>query len=77
MRVFEKLFAIMNIIFIFAYIFTLDTSTGISYMTFGYLSTFLWLMVLNYFIEGLKIQSLLYVIAHPLLVYSEVAEEDY
>ena len=77
MRIFEKLFAILNIVFIFTHIFTFDVGTTVSWMTFGYVSVFLWLMVLNYFLEGLKLQSLLYLVAHPLLVYSEVAEEDY
>jgi len=42
----------------------------------AYCSVFFWLMTMNYFFEGLKIQSLLYVIAHPMLIYSEIATED-
>jgi len=57
MRIWEKLFAILNIVFVFAHIFTFvdETSPGVSMMTAVYLSVFFWMMIMNYFFEGLKI----------------------
>ena len=77
MRIFEALFTMANIAFIFSYIFTFDLDSRFSLMVLLYLSVFLWLLVLNYFFEGLKLSAILYMIAHPALVYSEMAEQDH
>ncbi len=45
-------------------------------MTAAYLSVFFWMMIMNFFFEGMKIQSLLYVLAHPLLIFSELSSDD-
>ena len=62
----------------FGHIFTfVDTpEPGISLLTGAYLSVFFWMLVMNYFFEGLKIQSLLYVLAQPMLIFSELSEDD-
>ena len=76
MRIFEKMFAILNIIFVFYYIFTFTEGTSMAPSTVTYLMLFFLLMYLNWRLEGLKAQSLIYLIAHPLLVYGDLAEDD-
>ena len=54
MRIWEKSFAILNLIFIFVHIFTFEVTGEVPWYVFGYISVFLWMMVLNYFFEGFK-----------------------
>jgi hypothetical protein len=79
MRIYEKLFGILNIAFVFYHIFSLGQNMdqfSVNPLTMLYCSIFFWLMAMNYFFEGLKLQSLLYVIAHPCLIYSEMSSDD-
>lgn len=76
MRIFEKMFAILNIAFVFFYIFTFSEGQSFAPSTLSYLFLFFLLMFMNYQLEGLKLQSLIYIIAHLLLVYGEMAEDD-
>lgn len=76
LRIFEKSFAILNIFFVFYYIFTFTEGVSMTPSTVTYLLLFFMLMFFNYRLEGLKIQSLIYLIAHPLLVYGDLSEDD-
>ena len=75
-RIFEKSFAILNIFFVFYYIFTFTEGMFFAPSTVTYMFLFFLLMFMNYQVEGLKIQSLVYIIAHMLLVFGELAEDD-
>lgn len=75
-RIFEKMFAIMNIFFIFYYIFTFTEGVSMAPSTVTYLSLFFLCMYLNHRLEGLKAQSLIYLIAHPMLIYGDLAEDE-
>lgn len=55
MRWFEKGFAILNIIFIFVYLFTFNADPGINPISLFYISIFGWLMVMNWLYEGFKL----------------------
>lgn len=75
-RIFEKMFAILNILFVFYYIFTFTEGASMAPSTMSYLVLFCILFFLNYRLEGMKIQSLIYMIAHPMLIYGDLAEDD-
>ena len=75
-RIFEKLFAILNIFFVFYYIFTFTEGPYMSPSTITYLIFFFLAMLLNYQFEGMKAQSLIYLLAHPLLIYGDLAEDE-
>lgn len=76
MRIFEKMFAILNIFFVFYYIFTFTEGVSMAPSTITYLLMFFLLMLLNYRFEGMKMQSLIYLIAHPLLIYGDLSDSD-
>ena len=48
-----------------------EIEPGVSYLTMIYCYIFFWLLSMNYFLEGFWITNLLYVIAHPFIIYSE------
>lgn len=75
-RIFEKLFAVLNIFFVFYYIFSFTEGTSMNPSTITYLILFFLAMFLNYQFEGMKIQSLLYLIAHSLFIYGDLAENE-
>jgi len=75
-RIFEKSFAILNILFVFYYIFSFAEGVSMAPSTVTYLLLFFLLMFFNYRLEGLKAQSLIYLIAHPMLVYGDLAEDE-
>lgn len=75
-RYFEKMFAILNIFFVFYYIFTFTEGTSMAPSTVSYLGLFALLFYLNYSLEGMKAQSLIYLLAHPMLIYGDLAEDD-
>lgn len=76
LRPFEKMFAIMNIFFIFYYIFTFTEGTSMNPSLVTYLTMFFLCFFLNYRLEGMKVQSLIYLISHAMLIYGDLAEDD-
>ena len=76
LRPFEKTFAILNIAFIFFYIFTFSEGENMSTSLIAYLTMFFLSFYLNYRLEGMKIQSLIYLIAHAMLIYGDMSEDD-
>ena len=76
MWIFEASITLMNMIFIFTHIFTFNLDSSFNWYILAYLSVFAWLIVLNYIFEGLKLQALLYIVAHGFFIYSEMEIED-
>ena len=74
-RIYEKLALLLNVVFIFYHIISFEVESQLNVHTLLYLSVFVWLNVLTYFYEGFKFQMLVHALSHPVLLYSEFADQ--